>query len=90
MDISSITRSALHITLLMVMVPPMVDMPVHAGSPPPGDYYRLEPRPVEEFDEAAIKAHREAVGTVAPEGAELREPRPEDIANTASSNAITQ
>ena len=61
-----------------------------AGNPPPGDYYRLEPRPVEEFDEAAMKAHREAVGTVAPEGAELREPRPEDIANTTASVTRTQ
>mmetsp|Transcript_28316 Transcript_28316/g.72795 ORF Transcript_28316/g.72795 Transcript_28316/m.72795 type:complete len:283 (+) Transcript_28316:42-890(+) len=35
---------------------------------PPGDYYRLEPHPAAEMDEAGLAAHRAAVGAVFPEG----------------------
>eukprot|EP00191_Tetraselmis_sp_GSL018_P007737 CAMPEP_0177596322 /NCGR_PEP_ID=MMETSP0419_2-20121207/10976_1 /TAXON_ID=582737 /ORGANISM="Tetraselmis sp., Strain GSL018" /LENGTH=77 /DNA_ID=CAMNT_0019088137 /DNA_START=332 /DNA_END=566 /DNA_ORIENTATION=+ len=41
----------------------------HAGEPP-GDYYKLEPRPASELDEAAKATHRDAVGPVYPSGTE--------------------
>uniref|UniRef100_A0A061SBA9 Phytanoyl-dioxygenase n=1 Tax=Tetraselmis sp. GSL018 TaxID=582737 RepID=A0A061SBA9_9CHLO len=49
---------------------PVRDSVTLVSGEPPGDYYKLEPRPASELDEAAKATHRDAVGPVYPSGTE--------------------